>query len=78
MGLAERLEAADDATTFGASCTTCRWYKTLPDADRTAFDEWIAAGKSVRGLYKMCVAEDLRISSTPFRDHIVNHHGRNK
>ena len=74
MGLAERLEAADLSECYGRGCTTCLWYAALPEVYRKAFDDWVDAGKSVRGLWKLCVEEGIKISCTPFRDHVANHH----
>ena len=76
MGLASRIEEVGDALAGRRGCSTCAWYAELPQADKDAFDLWVAEGKSHRGLWRLCVDEGLQITSTPFRDHVANHHQR--
>ena len=57
-------------------CVTCKWLDTLDDPDRRAFDSWLADGKSVAQLWQACFNDPdnpLKLSSTPFRDHIRHH-----
>jgi len=75
MGLAARIVDEGESLAGRRGCASCAWYATLDKEDKQAFDTWVAAGKSTRGLWKMCSAEGLNISCSPFRDHVANHHG---
>ena len=76
MGLTERIVEHGSALEGRRGCATCLWYGSLDKGDKAAFDQWLADGKSTRGLWRMCADEGLRISCSPFRDHCANHHPR--
>lgn len=69
MSLAQRL-ASVQANRSNAGCRTCQWLETLTDADRKAWNDWLADGKSGQQLYEVAVAEGLDISLTAFRHHL--------
>ena len=69
MSLAQRL-ASVQANRANLGCRTCEWLKTLSDADRKAWDEWLAEGKSGQQLYEVARAEGLDVSLTAFRHHV--------
>jgi len=75
MGLAERIVEEGESLAGRRGCASCAWYASLNKGDRQAFDTWVTDGKSVRGLWKMCSAEGLPVTCSPFRDHVANHHG---
>jgi hypothetical protein len=75
VSLSDRLDSLDALPSF-TGCTTCKWLDTLEVSDRRAFDTWLAEGKSRTQLWQACVNNDenpLKITSTPFRDHIRHH-----
>lgn len=69
MSLAARL-ASVQAHRTNAGCRTCEWLRTLSDADRKAWDQWLADGKSGQQLYEVATLEGLDISLTAFRHHL--------
>lgn len=69
MSLAQRL-ASVQPNVANAGCRTCKWLATITDADRQAWDEWLAAGRSGQQLYEVARAEGLDISLSAFRDHL--------
>lgn len=69
MSLAQRLSAVQPHQA-NAGCRTCRWLESLTDADRQAWDDWLADGKSAQQLYEVACAEGLDISLTAFRHHL--------
>lgn len=77
MGLAERVAAAP-ADNHARSCQTCDFYNQLPDADRAAFDDWITAARPAEALRRLCEEEGLKVTESPFRNHIRNHHGKTR
>ena len=75
MSLSDQLESLD-AKPSVTGCKTCHWLATLSTADRRAFDSWLAEGKGKTALWQACVNNDenpLKITFTPFRDHIRHH-----
>ena len=75
MSLSDQLESLD-AKPSVTGCNTCHWLATLSTADRRAFDSWLAEGKGKTALWQACVNNDenpLKITFTPFRDHIRHH-----
>jgi hypothetical protein len=68
MSLARRLSAVQP-NHANAGCRTCRWLATLTDADRQAWDQWLADGKSGQQLYEIARDEGLDVSLTAFRHH---------
>lgn len=69
MSLAQRL-AAVQPNRANAGCRTCEWLKNLTPADRKAWDQWLADGKSGQQLYEVATLEGLDISLTAFRHHL--------
>lgn len=55
-------------------CRTGEFYEQLDDADRAAFDAWVADGRPMSELHRQCEVDGLVISKKAFRDHINNHH----
>lgn len=75
MSLSDRLANIPQRRS-NQGCVTCAWLATLSTADRRAFDTWITDGKSVAQLWDACANNEdnpLRLSSTPFRDHVRHH-----
>lgn len=54
-------------------CTSCLWYSSLDDADRTFFDHHAATDRFLTRLYKASVAAGLTISQRSFRYHLEFH-----
>lgn len=71
MSLAQRL-ASVQANRANAGCRTCEWLTTITDADRQAWNDWLADGKSGQQLYEIARSEGLDISLSAFRHHL--HH----
>jgi hypothetical protein len=69
MSLSERITQSVKAS----GCRTCVFYDALPPGDQAAFDEWVAAGRPVEELRRLCVEEGLDVTETPFRTHIRDH-----
>lgn len=69
MSLAQRL-ASVQPNQANNGCRTCKWLETLTDADRQAWNDWLADGKSGQQLYEVARAEGLDISLTAFRHHL--------
>lgn len=74
MSLSSRL-ASVQANQANRGCRTCKWLSTLTDADRQAWDDWLADGKSAQQLWEVATSEGLSISLTAFRHHL-QHSGR--
>jgi hypothetical protein len=72
MSLSDRIASVVEAPT----CKTCAFYDALPPGDKSAFDEWIAAGRPMIGLHRLCVEEGLTATRSPFGVHIREHHGK--
>lgn len=75
MSLSDRLANIPQRRS-NQGCVTCKWVDALSTADRRAFDAWIIDGKSISQLWEACANDDdnpLRLSSSPFRDHIRHH-----
>jgi hypothetical protein len=73
MSLSDRIAQQVDKP---AGCRTCAFYDALPPVDKAAFDEWVADGRPVEALRRLCVTEGLEVTETPFRSHVAEHHGR--
>lgn len=77
MALAKRLETVIPARSNKGGCRTCIWLKTLSEADRRAWYQWIADGKSVAQLFEIAAADPdnpFPVSMTALRHHVRNHH----
>lgn len=72
MSLASRLGSVQ-VTPTNHGCRTCRYLLTLSHEDRTAFDDWMAAGHSATQLWEICLTEGLEISYTGFLHHRRHH-----
>ena len=69
MSLAQRL-ASVQPNRSNAGCRTCHWLESLTDADRQAWRDWLAEGKSAQQLFEVAQLEGLDISLTAFRHHL--------
>jgi len=75
VGLANRLA---EYKSYRTQCKTCTWYEELNPEDKEAFDSWLSDKRSVSGLFKLCQEEGLTATRSPFRDHVNNHHHKDK
>lgn len=72
MSLSDRLTSAEKRRP-NRGCETCRWYSELPDKDKSAFDDWLAHGWSLRQLHTICASDPdnpLTISMTSLKNHV--------
>lgn len=53
MSLAKALSAVQPTRGRPLGCTTCRWFDSLPQTDQTAFNDWIASGRSTTQLWEV-------------------------
>lgn len=68
MGLADELDK--EVCQPRTPCKTCDFYNTLDEADRRAFDDWVAADKPVAALRRACQRQGLDISESSFMRHV--------
>lgn len=78
MSLSDELRdllATGRANKKNKGCYTCKWLRGLPADDLAAFNAWIAAGKSVAQLWKICIEQDnpLDVSLSGVRWHMMHH-----
>lgn len=69
MSLSQRLTTVQPNRS-NRGCRTCEWLDTITDADRKAWDDWLADGKSAQQLWEIATTEGLPISLTAFRHHL--------
>ncbi|QFG09417.1 hypothetical protein I5H08_gp070 [Mycobacterium phage Yuna] len=75
MSLAERL--GDPQPAPSSECAVCRWLDGAADADRLAFDQWIATGGAITALWRACASDTdnpLTIKRPRFAELINDHH----
>jgi len=72
MSLQQRL-AAVQPSRGNTGCVTCQYLEGLPEADRKAFDDWLAAGYSQIQLWEICTEEGLTVGDSGFRNHLRHH-----
>lgn len=72
MSLSDRIASS----VVTPSCRTCVFYNALSAEDKSAFDEWIKAGRSLAGLHRLCVEEGLKTTRSPFGVHVREHRGK--
>jgi hypothetical protein len=75
MSLANRLSAVIPARS-NRGCRTCAYLKDLSPKDLEAWNEWIAAKRSITQLWEVATADPdnpLEVSITGLRHHIRAH-----
>jgi hypothetical protein len=78
MSLTQRLQAVIPERS-NRGCVTCQYLDDMSDADRRAFDDWVAGGYSHSQLWEICISDPdspLTISITGFRHHMKHHQPR--
>lgn len=78
MSLSKRL-ANVQPNKANNGCQTCHWLATLTHADKQAWDDWLAQGRSAAQLWEIAINDPdnpLKVSMTAFRHH--QHHARAK
>lgn len=53
MALAKSLSIVQPTLGRRGGCSTCRWYQSLPPADKAAFWDWIDSGRSITQLWEV-------------------------
>ncbi|AXH46873.1 hypothetical protein I5G67_gp035 [Mycobacterium phage Aminay] len=53
-------------------CSVCRWLSEQTERDRAAIDEWLAAGRGVTSLWRVCRDRGLTIGRRRFAEHVAD------
>lgn len=73
MGFADEL-AAEVHGTYVRECAGCAWYDTLDDKGKAAFDDWVAAGKTLSALHRVAKRNGYPNEIQSFKRHIDRCH----